>query len=157
MRRFTGVAGVGWWVAFGLACVLNLYGLYAPSEPGPDLSFSYADKVAHFATFASVAFTGAMVGVPVRWLAGILVLHAVSSEIVQGTLMAHREGDPFDVLADVTGVTVGLVLAAAGRRRFAAVGRTAGRKRSAGKDRPAGKVSARDGGDSRTTAPDAGS
>ncbi|MFD2081954.1 hypothetical protein SAMN05421678_101190 [Actinopolymorpha cephalotaxi] len=146
MRRLTGVAGAAWWVAFALACVLNLYGLYAPSEPGPDLTFAYADKVAHFATFASVAFTGAMVGVPVRWLAGILALHAVSSEIVQGTLMAHREGDPFDVLADLAGVTAGLALAAAGRH-FAVR-----------KDRAAGEdLSARDGGDARTTAPDAGS
>ncbi|GAA2754729.1 VanZ family protein [Actinopolymorpha rutila] len=157
MRRLTGVAGVAWWVAFGLACVLNLYGLYAPTEPGPDLSFSYADKVAHFATFTSVAWTGARAGVPVRWLAGILALHAVSSEIVQGTLMAHREGDPFDVLADLVGVTVGLAIAAAGRR--SAAGRQpAVKSRSAGKDRSAADdVPARDGGDTRTTAPDAGS
>ncbi|MET9018964.1 VanZ family protein [Actinopolymorpha sp. NPDC004070] len=152
MRRLTGVAGAAWWAAFALACVLNLYGLYAPNEPGPDLTFSYADKVAHFATFASVAFTGAMVGVPVRWLAGILALHAASSEIIQGTLLPHREGDPFDVLADLAGVTLGLALAVAARR----VRRQGGR--SAGKERPAGKdLRTRGGGHARTTAPDAGS
>ncbi|MGW0230206.1 hypothetical protein ACWDWO_17975 [Actinopolymorpha singaporensis] len=156
MRRLTGAAGVAWWVAFGLACVLNLYGLYAPSEPGPVLSFSYADKLAHFATFASVAWTGGRAGVPVRWLAGILVLNAVGSEIVQGTLMAQREGDPFDVLADVVGITLGLALARAGRR-FAAR-ESAVTRRSAGTDGSASEdLPARDGGDARTTAPDAGS
>ncbi len=97
-----------WWSAFVLACAANLYGVYAPSQPGPDLSFPYADKVAHVAVFAAVAWTGRTVGLRAILLAVVLILHAVTSEIVQGTVMAGRSGDPWDVVADLAGIGIGL-------------------------------------------------
>jgi hypothetical protein len=45
------------------------------------------------------------------WLAGLLAVHAVSSELVQHWLLANRSGDPADVAADLLGVGLGLAVA----------------------------------------------
>jgi len=106
-------AGEGWlqrlaWPAFVAACLLNLYGVYWPSEPGPPVPVYGIDKVAHFCLFGLVAFTGRWVGV--RWwiLAPALVAQAVGSEVVQGTLeSASRQGSVWDATADVLGAIAG--------------------------------------------------
>ncbi|MFK4087876.1 VanZ family protein [Kribbella sp. NPDC020789] len=108
----TGAAGSrlqvwAWRVAFVAACVLQLYGVYAPEEAGPSVGIPGIDKVAHFCLFAAVAFTGLKVGVPARWLLGALVVNAIGSEFVQHYLLPHRDGDPFDALADLIGVAAG--------------------------------------------------
>ncbi|MFF1821614.1 VanZ family protein [Kribbella sp. NPDC058245] len=96
-----------WRVAFVAACALQLYGVYAPEEAGPSVGIPGIDKVAHFCLFAAVAFTGLKVGVPARWLLGALVVNAIGSEFVQHYLLPHRDGDPFDALADLLGVAAG--------------------------------------------------
>jgi len=98
------------WVAFGVACAANLYGIYAPSQPGPAL-FDGADKVFHLLSFALVMATGMLAGIPGRWLALALVVHAVGSELIQHLLLPNRSGDPLDVLADAIGITLGALLA----------------------------------------------
>jgi hypothetical protein len=100
------------WLAFTLACLINLYAVYWPTEPAPTGGIPYADKVAHFGIFALVALTGRWAGVPLRWLAPLLVVQAVGSEIVQGTLESDgRDGNAFDALADLIGSAVGLGVA----------------------------------------------
>ena len=105
------MARVLWRSAFLFACVVNLVGVYAPAQPGPSVSLPYADKVAHVLLFAAVAWTGRKVGLRALVLGIVLGLHAVTSEILQGTLLPERSGDPFDVLANLVGIGLGLALA----------------------------------------------
>ncbi|REF37611.1 VanZ family protein [Thermasporomyces composti] len=101
-----------WWAAFVAACLVNLVAVYAPSQPTTsDLSIPHADKVGHLVIFAAVAWTGRGVGLPVRPLLGVLVLHAVSSEVIQATVLDDRSGDVYDAVADLVGVAVGALLA----------------------------------------------
>jgi hypothetical protein len=41
-------------------------------------------------------------------VAGLFAAHAVVSELIQHTFYTHRSGDPFDVLADLVGIALGL-------------------------------------------------
>ena len=100
-----------WRIGVVAACALQLYGVYAPREAGPHLGIPQVDKIAHFFLFAAVAFLGLKVGVPARWLLAALVANAIVSEIVQHYLLPQRDGDPFDALADLTGVALGTWLA----------------------------------------------
>ena len=71
----------------------------------------YVDKVVHVAVFAAVAWAGCRAGVPHRVLVPLLVAQAVASEVVQARLLAGRSGDPADVVADLVGTGLGLLLA----------------------------------------------
>jgi hypothetical protein len=106
------IAAHGWKVAFAVAVALNLGALYSPGSPGPGIP--YLDKVTHLLLFAAVAFTGRRIGLPPGWLAGVLVLNAAVSELVQHAWLPHRSGDLYDAMADVAGVALGVW---AGRRR----------------------------------------
>lgn len=56
-----------------------------------------------------MALTGRWAGVRLRWLAPLLVVQAVGSEIVQGTLESDgRDGSAFDAMADILGAAAGL-------------------------------------------------
>ena len=100
-----------WRIAFVAAVALQLYGVYAPREAGPDLGIPQIDKVAHCFLFGAVAFTGLKAGVQARWLLGALAANAVVSELVQHWFLPQRDGDPFDSLADLAGVALGAWLA----------------------------------------------
>lgn len=93
-----------------LVVVANLALLYWPrtvDTGGPP----HLDKVAHLVSFAAVAWAGTRAGVPTVVLVPLLVLHAVSSEVVQARLLAGRSGDPADVAADLAGVLLGILAA----------------------------------------------
>jgi VanZ family protein len=90
--------------------VVQLFVLYVPAVPGGDPP-AYADKVVHLAVFAAGAWTGHRARIGSYALGVALVAHAVASELLQMTLLPGRSGDPLDVLADVVGVVVGLVVA----------------------------------------------
>ncbi len=100
-----------WRIAFVVAVALQLYGVYAPQEAGPNVGIPQVDKVAHFFLFGAVAFLGLKVGVPARWLLGALVANAIVSELVQHFFLPQRDGDVFDALADIAGVAFGAWLA----------------------------------------------
>ncbi|MEV4263678.1 VanZ family protein [Kribbella sp. NPDC049584] len=106
-----------WRIAFVAAVALQLYGVYSPREAGPHIGIPQIDKVAHCFLFAAVAFTGLKVGVPGRWLLGALAANAIVSELVQHWLLPQRDGDPFDVLADLVGVALGAWIAGKTRSR----------------------------------------
>jgi VanZ family protein len=89
---------------------VQLFVLYAPAGPGGDPP-AYADKVVHLAVFAAVAWTGRRAGIRSRPLLVALVAHAVVSELLQLTLLPGRSGDLLDVVADIVGAVVGLVVA----------------------------------------------
>ncbi|HWD83102.1 MAG TPA: VanZ family protein [Kribbella sp.] len=107
-----------WRIAFVAAVALQLYGVYAPREAGPNLGIPQIDKFAHCFLFGAVAFTGLKVGLPARWLLGALAANAVVSELVQHWFLPQRDGDPFDALADLTGVALGAWLATVKRSRL---------------------------------------
>ncbi|MEU4195154.1 VanZ family protein [Kribbella sp. NPDC026611] len=96
-----------WRVLFVGAVLLQLYGVYAPREAGPQVGIPQIDKVAHCFLFAAVAFTGLKVGVPARWLLGALAANAIVSELAQYWWLPQRDGDPYDSLADLAGVALG--------------------------------------------------
>jgi VanZ family protein len=97
---------------------VQLVVLYAPEAPGPAGGIAYADLVVHAAVFAAVGWTGRWAGVPVRVLSVALVANAVVSEVLQATALPGRSGQPADVVADLVGTAVGLLLPTSrGRRR----------------------------------------
>ncbi|MGQ7297392.1 VanZ family protein [Quadrisphaera sp. KR29] len=96
------------------AVLVQLGVLYAPRAPATDqlpLVGPVLDKAVHLAVFAAVAWAGRRAGVPVALLAGLLLAHAVVSELLQHWVLPARSGDPLDAVADAAGVLVGLLLA----------------------------------------------
>ena len=113
--------------AAGLAVVLQLWGLYAPRPPAGGTWFPGADKVLHGAGFglpvALVMLADTLRrrsrGLPPRARVLVVVIwvfaaHAVASELIQGTFYADRTGDPFDVLADWSGIAIAAMLTGLG-------------------------------------------
>ena len=109
-------------VAAGLAIVGQLVGLYLPRTPDAVDRFPGADKLLHAVGFAlpvvllpwADTLRRRSVGrlprvrilVLLVWLS---VVHALVSELVQHAAYANRAGDPLDVLADWTGIAVGML------------------------------------------------
>jgi hypothetical protein len=103
-------------VAFGAALVLQLIIVYSPSGVGgPEITG--LDKVVHVGIFAAPALAGLMAGISAPWVLGALALHAPVTELVQHFALPHRDGDVFDVLADLGGVTLGALAAVVWSRR----------------------------------------
>jgi VanZ like family len=95
-----------WRLAFGLALAMQLIVVYAPFGPGgPEISG--LDKVVHMFIFFAPALAALMVGIRARWALGILLLHAPISELIQAFGLPQRDGDVFDVIADLAGVALG--------------------------------------------------
>jgi VanZ family protein len=95
-----------WRLAFGVALALQLIVVYAPSGPGgPEITG--LDKVVHVFIFFAPALAALMMGIRARWALGILALHAPVSELIQHFALPQRDGDVFDVMADLMGVVLG--------------------------------------------------
>lgn len=92
-------------------CVL----LYAPSGGGA-APFPNFDKLVHCAVFALPVFFALSARLPFVPVVALLALHAPVSELIQGSLLPNRSGDPWDVVADLVGVTLGVVAAQLARR-----------------------------------------
>jgi hypothetical protein len=97
-------------VLLALTVVVQLAVLYWPQAPGGG-GLPYVDKVVHAAVFGAVAWAGCRAGVPHRVLVPLLATQALVSEVVQARLLAGRSGDPVDVVADLVGTGLGLLLA----------------------------------------------
>ena len=78
--------------------------------PGEDVPQSPDDKLVHLLIFVALAVAGRWAGVP--WVAlGVgLAAYAGVTEILQEVLPIDRDGDVRDLLADLTGVALGLFL-----------------------------------------------
>jgi VanZ family protein len=107
--------------AFAVAVLISLAVLFAPPSDVPS-SPPGVDKVVHFSLFALLAVTGRWAGVRRGVLAGLLVLYAAVSELLQGTDLVNRDASVADLVADTAGVVAGLLLwrLIAGRRSGAA-------------------------------------
>jgi len=95
-----------WRWAFGVALTVQLIAVYAPDGPGGP-KVTGLDKVIHVFIFAAPALAALMVGMRARWALGILAVHAPISELIQHFVLPHRDGDVFDVMADLGGVLLG--------------------------------------------------
>lgn len=98
-----------------LAVVAQLLSLYWPvvAIEGP---VSWSDKVVHLALFAIPTYA---VGLALRriWpVAVVFALHAPVSELVQHFVLPHRSGDPWDAVADLVGVGLGVLALIVHRR-----------------------------------------
>ncbi|MFC7489388.1 MULTISPECIES: VanZ family protein [unclassified Knoellia] len=98
------------------ALLLQLGVLYAPSGGGAP-PFAHFDKLVHCAVFALPVFLALLVRLPFTPVVIALAAHAPVSEIVQATLLPKRAGDPWDVVADLVGVCLGVAAAHLGLRR----------------------------------------
>ena len=110
-----------WRLLLAGAVLLQLVVLYAPRAPSTGETTGI-DKVVHFAIFALVDWTGRRAGLRAGPLVAALLAHAVLSEVLQWALLAHRDGDWRDSLADAVGVAAGSLLPVPGSRRGSRMG-----------------------------------
>ena len=94
---------------FAVAVLVSLAVLFAPPSDVPS-GPPGVDKIVHFSLFAVLAVTGRWAGVGRGVLAGLLVLYAAGSELLQGTDLVNRDASVGDFVADSAGVVVGLLL-----------------------------------------------
>jgi hypothetical protein len=106
-------------VAAVVSVVVHLAAIYWPRVDvvGP---VPWTDKVVHVLLFG-VPTVLLLVARPTRLhpalVVGLLALHAPLSELLQHYALPHRSGDPWDAVADLGGVVLGVTLAVVGRRR----------------------------------------
>lgn len=96
-------------IAFAVALALHLWGLYTPGEPESGMLFPHADKVLHFLGFAIPASLAVLLfrhWWPIVAFAG----NAVLSELIQHFFLPNRDGDVFDLLADLSGLLVAVAV-----------------------------------------------
>ncbi len=100
--------------------------MHTPAPEGIHISIRFADKIVHCAAYAILAafcVTYARrrcVAVTFRWFAFWAVLfaaYAAVDELLQAIPIVNRTADPFDWLADMTGVAAVFAFAAVRFRR----------------------------------------
>lgn len=87
--------------------LLQVLVVYAPQVPGPPPAIPHVDKLVHAVVFALPILVAGLARV--RWwpvVPLVLVLHAPLSEVVQHVVLPNRSGDPWDVLADLVGLSI---------------------------------------------------
>ncbi|MBN9103482.1 MAG: VanZ family protein [Propionibacteriaceae bacterium] len=96
-----------WWF-LAVVLVVQAVGLFSPgnaSVPEP----LYVDKVIHATMFGlPVYLLGRLTGRKWLW-AGVFVVYAALSEIIQYAFVPGRDGDIFDFTADVVGIAIALL------------------------------------------------
>ena len=101
-------------VLFAATVVLQLCAVYWPSVDvqGP---VTWTDKAVHVLLFLLPTVTGLIAGLRPAYLVAALALHAPASELLQHFVLPDRSGDVWDVVADLSGVVLGVTLAVVGR------------------------------------------
>ena len=102
---------------FAVVVLVSLAVLFAPADDVPS-SPPGVDKLVHLLLFAALAASGRWAGARAGVLAGVLVLYAAVSEVVQVVSALGRSASVADWIADAAGVLAGLLAWAwaAGRR-----------------------------------------
>ena len=73
--------------------------------------FPNFDKLVHSTIFALPVMFALLARLPLWPVVAVVGLHAPVSELIQWRLLPHRSGDPWDVVADLVGVTLGALAA----------------------------------------------
>lgn len=102
------------WIAASVLLVAAvLYLSLAPLSVPVELP-THFDKIEHAATYVLLAiwFTGLVARERYGLVAVALVVFGLAIEFLQAVMPFGRQGDPWDVVANVTGIGVGLAIAA---------------------------------------------
>lgn len=114
-------SGRVWKAGFALLAALTLAGqaeaLFGLSSVPAQISALGLDKPIHVAIFAAPIALLVLAGVPRRIVIPLALVYAVASEYIQGTYLTGRTFDPKDIVADLVGIALALVLTAGVRRR----------------------------------------
>ena len=94
-----------------LALGLQFAVLYAPRAPAVDTGGLPVDKLVHLVAFALPTAALIAAGVPRGWAIGLMAVHGPLSEVVQGAVLADRSAEWGDVVADLAGVALGVLVA----------------------------------------------
>jgi hypothetical protein len=94
---------------FAVTVLVSFAVLFAPGADVPSAPPG-VDKLVHGTLFAALALTGRWAGLVRDVLAGLLVLYAAVSELLQGIPALERDASVGDWVADVVGVLIGLLL-----------------------------------------------
>ncbi|MCE3289826.1 MAG: hypothetical protein K0R83_1838 [Caulobacter sp.] len=97
--------------AFAVACCVIAWLSLSPTEALPQ-GLTFWDKAEHALAYLALSLLGAW-AFPGRLgrLAVALFLGGVGVEILQSTMGLGRQGDPWDAVANSTGIAVGLLIA----------------------------------------------
>ncbi|MDT0616911.1 VanZ family protein [Salinisphaera sp. P385] len=107
--------GAFWWWLGLAGCGLLLVLALAPGTPGP--SFTYGDKVGHLAAFALLGgWFGALRRDALPWIGLALLAYGGLIELLQG-LTPSRLPEWGDLLADLAGIVLGILLLSTGMQR----------------------------------------
>jgi VanZ like family. len=101
-----------WWVAAISAVIVQLVAVYWPGTPGGEqlITITGADKVVHALIFGVPTYLLASL-TRRRWLVGaIFAAHAPISELVQWRFLPYRDGDVWDMTADLVGIAIALLV-----------------------------------------------
>ncbi len=127
----------GWLIVWTGLVLLQIAGLYTPDGGGgpgflaplweflgfiPDPAASELagiDKIAHAVMFAVVTAAGLMAGWPGWFAIGFPLLHAPVSELIQRAWIPGRGGEWGDLLADLIGIGIAVLLVAGYQRSVA--------------------------------------
>jgi hypothetical protein len=96
-------------VVFAAAVVVSLVVLFTPAS-GVPWAPPGVDKVVHAALFAGLAVSGRWAGGDRGPLAALLVGYAAVSEVLQEWGPVDRTGSVADLLADVAGLLLGMLV-----------------------------------------------
>ena len=110
----------GLWIALSVVLVSAVaYGSLQP-DFGPDVPANF-DKVEHFAAYLGLAlwFTGLFARSRYWLVAAALVAFGLAIEAAQGAMNLGRSAEALDMVANVLGVSLGLVIAMRGSGEWA--------------------------------------
>lgn len=104
------------WLALGWTCIILFFSFKAPNISSKYI-FPHQDKVVHFMFYFVFVFLWyrflffkRIIGIKVLLIVAIIAfLLGVSVEVLQGTLTLDRYADIYDVLANTTGILVGIL------------------------------------------------
>ncbi|HSK33947.1 MAG TPA: hypothetical protein VK903_10715, partial [Propionicimonas sp.] len=94
--------------------IVQLVAVYLPGTPDGGLELPWlpgADKVVHGLIFAIPVYLFARLSGRVGLVAGLFAVHAVVSELIQWRFVPYRDGDVWDVVADLLGIGVAALAA----------------------------------------------
>jgi VanZ like family len=100
---------------FAVTVLVSLAVLFAPAGEVPSAPPG-VDKLVHLLVFAALAVTGRWAGIGAIVLAGLLVVYAAGTEVVQAVTPLERSGSLADWVADVLGVVLGIASWTLGER-----------------------------------------
>ena len=108
-RGARATTGAVLWLLLTIAVATQLVVLYAPSTPSVS-PFRNSDKAVHAVVFLVPVLLALLAGLRPRVVVAVFAAHAVVSELVQHALLPGRSGDPLDVVADLAGVGLGVLV-----------------------------------------------